>query len=158
MKRQDALKLFIRPTLDLFPPVFQSQEAEAMLLAIGGQESNWEHRKQIRGPAKGFYMFEENGVIGVQNHERTQKHAGDFTAKFNYKQNEVHGALEHNDFLSTVFARLLLWTLPYSLPKSGEKEKAWKQYTESWRPGKPHRDRWDKNWDLAWETVLNGKV
>ena len=155
MDRVDALKLIIRPSLRILPPNMRSIEAEAMLLAIGGQESGWRHREQIRGPARGWWQFERNGVIGVQNHRFTKEPAEKLTKRLNYKPGEVHDAIKHNDMLATCFARLLLWTVPESLPKQTEIDKAWEQYKWAWRPGKPHPERWEENWKAAWSTIFS---
>ena len=47
------------------PDRMLSDEAVTMMLAIGYQESRFEHRRQIRGPARGFWQFEHGGgVVG----------------------------------------------------------------------------------------------
>jgi len=149
----DAHKLIIRPSLNLLPPVMRSTQAEIMLLAIGGQESGWQHRQQIRGPARGFYQFERNGVIGVQNHRSTKEIADRITKRLNYEPDEVFGAIKHNDTLATCFARLLLWTVPKPLPSKSED--AFRQYNWAWRPGKPHPERWEDNWKTARSTIFS---
>jgi hypothetical protein len=61
--------------------------------------------------------------------------------------------VEHNDVLATVFARLLLWTVPARLPKRGDYDSSWWQYMNGWRAGKPHREAWNAHYDLAWSLV-----
>lgn len=151
MRRTDALNIIILPTLQLLPEKMRSVEAQAMLLAIGGQESGWQHRRQIQGPARGFYQFEPIGVHGVQDHISTSNLADKLTHRLNYNEDEVYDAIEHNDILATVFARLLLWTVPKPLPTNPKE--GWNQYLSSWRPGKPHEERWIENWEAAWETI-----
>ena len=55
----------IAPALRLLPARMNSPEAEVMLLAIGLQESRFEHRRQLvgspprpTGPAKSFWQAE----------------------------------------------------------------------------------------------------
>ena len=52
----------------LLPAEMESAEATALLLSIGLQESQFTHRRQVGGPARGFYQFELSGVQGVLRH------------------------------------------------------------------------------------------
>ncbi|SFB46022.1 hypothetical protein [Azotobacter beijerinckii] len=136
----------IAPAFALLPARMNSPQAVAMLLAIGLQESGFIHRRQIGGPARGLFQFEQGGgVRGVLQHPLSRPHAlavcdarGVFPAA-----PAVYAALEHDDTLAAAFARLLLWTDPAPLPAVGEVGAAWELYVRTWRPGKPHRDRWD---------------
>ncbi|MFC0669487.1 Arm DNA-binding domain-containing protein [Azotobacter chroococcum] len=69
----------------------------------------------------------------------------------------VYAALEHDDILAAAFARLLLWTDPAPLPAVGEVAKSWDLYVRTWRPGKPHRNRWDVCYAQAMD-ALAGEV
>jgi hypothetical protein len=42
-------------------PTYDSPKARMMLLVIGLQESRFEHRRQIGGPAVSFWQVEEGG-------------------------------------------------------------------------------------------------
>lgn len=131
-----------------------SEKAVVMLLAIGEQESKFMHRRQIGGPARGFWQFEQGGgVAGVLRHHATRDIAANVCADLQYKPDgrEVYEALADNDILAACFARLLLWTLPDALPGIGDEEGAWNQYIESWRPGKPHPKQWGKSYARALE-------
>ena len=146
----------IDTALAILPPAMSSKPARAMLLAMGLQESRFKHRRQIRGPARGYWQFEMGGgVRGVLNHHATAKHARHLLQSLNYDPDkitleQVYDTLEHNDVLAAGFARLLLWTLPASLPQAGEHQRSWEQYISAWRPGKPHRQTWDAFYDTAW--------
>ena len=62
-------------TMQLLPAKMDSPQARAMLKAIALQESRFEHRKQIGGPARGFWQFEQGGgVRGVLNHPYSREH------------------------------------------------------------------------------------
>lgn len=141
----------------LLPPEMGSRTASAMLLAIGLQESAFRHRRQISGPARGFWQFERGGVEGVLTHRASRDHATRVLEVLCYRGADVaavHAALEHNDVLACVFARLLLWTLPGALPKDEHAEAdGWKQYLSAWRPGKPHRETWAGNYGVAFDLV-----
>ena len=139
--------------LSLLPDRMDSPEADAMLLAIGLQESRFTHRRQVRGPARGFWQFEVGGVSGVLRHTASAEHLRNACAALHYAPAvaDVHGALADNDTLACVVARLLLWTLPSPLPRDAEG--AWEQYIDAWRPGKPHRGTWDAFYAQAWATL-----
>lgn len=154
----DALEVAIRPALAILPERFNSQAARAMLLAIGLQESRFLHRRQIRGPARGFWQFEVAGVSGVLRHKASKALASELLARLGYRSTrisarEVHACLEHNDVLAAGFARLLLWTLPAALPREANPNDGWAQYLAAWRPGKPHRATWDPFYAAAWEVA-----
>jgi hypothetical protein len=138
----------IAPAFQLLPAPMNSPEAELMLLAIGLQESRFEHRHQIGGPAHSFWQAEQGGgmVHGVLRHRKTEFLAiavSDARGIAPITDNEIYKAIEFDDVLAAALARLLLWTDPWPLPKVGECAKAWDLYLRTWRPGKPHRKTWD---------------
>ena len=146
----------ITPALRTLPPMMTSRRAEAMLLAIGMQESRLVHRKQIGGPARGLWQFERGGgVAGVLRHPATQGHAAAVCWRLGNAGTtaSVYHGLAHDDILAACFARLLLWTLPGALPARDDVDVAWDQYIAAWRPGKPHRETWDDFYTQAWEVV-----
>lgn len=150
------LNNIIEPALRILPPMMTSDEAKAMLLAVGMQESGLTHRRQIGGPARGLWQFErDGGVAGVLRHHRTRDYAKDVCWKLGNAGTvaSVYHGLEHDDVLAAGMARLLLWTLPMKLPARDDVQGAWDQYIAAWRPGKPHRHTWDDFYREAWEVV-----
>lgn len=142
--------------LKLLPAKMDSTEARAMLLAIALQESRMTHRRQIGGPAVSLWQFEKGGgVHGVMKHGATRQHISLALRAMAYGETDeiAFAAMEHNDVLACVFARLLLWTHPKPLPKMGGADYAWTYYTETWRPGKPHRETWDAFYAQAWDAL-----
>lgn len=141
------IKNVVLPAVEtLLPPTMAGQRSRAMLLAIGMQESRFEYRRQIGGPARGFWQFEQGGGIkGVATHPATAGHLRKMLLVMQYDEalDTSYAAIEHNDTLAAVYARLLLWTLPDSLPESTDPDGAWKQYVAAWRPGRPFRATWD---------------
>lgn len=135
----------------MLPAAMSSPEAVRMLLAIGWQESRFLHRRQLGGPARGFWQFETSGVRGVLAHPESKKPVRDALMLLRYPYEPTphgcHAAIEHNDLLACVFARLYLWTLPDPLPHTADA--AWRQYLAVWRPGKPHPDSWGEAWRTA---------
>lgn len=132
--------------LKLLPGNMDSREARVMLAAIGLQESRLEHRRQIKGPARGFWQFESGGgVRGVLNHPSSKRHASAICEAqgVTASTQAVYAKLEHDDILAAAFARLLLYTDPRPLPRIGDVQGAWGYYIRNWRPGKPHRHTWD---------------
>ncbi len=135
---------------------YDSPEARVMLLAMAGQESNLEHRRQVKGPARGLWQFEQGGgVRGVLNHPSTRLAAAALCNARGVTATPaaVYVQLEHDDILAAGFARLLLFTLPQRLPERGNPSMAWKQYLDAWRPGKPYIDRWPRHYAAAMKAV-----
>ena len=137
----------------LLPSNMDSQPAFALIVAIALQESKLLHRRQIKGPARGFWQFEQGGgVRGVLSHHSSRGHIRAVLSALKYDDSEStsYVAIEHNDVLACAYARLLLWTLPQPVAGRGEAAEAWEQYTSAWRPGKPHPETWDANFAEAW--------
>lgn len=130
---------------EVLPGKFRSTEATVMLLAIGLQESRFEHRKQIGGPANGFWMFERGGgVVGVLNHAATKKHALAvcILRGVTPTPEAVYRRIVDDDLLACAFARLLLYSDPKPLPPAGAVLDSWSYYLNTWRPGRPHERTW----------------
>ncbi|MGA6148528.1 MULTISPECIES: hypothetical protein [Stenotrophomonas] len=134
---------------------YDSPEARVELLAIAGQESALAHRRQVKGPARGLWQFEQGGVRGVLNHPSTRAAAAALCNARGVAATPaaVHAQLEYDDILAAGFARLLLFTLPKRLPAIGNVSVAWAQYLDAWRPGKPHIDRWPKHYAAAMKAI-----
>jgi hypothetical protein len=131
-----------------------STEAEVLLLAIAMQESGLRHRVQVQGPARGYWQFEKlGGLAGVMQHVRTSQmaRASVEALDLDFDIHQLWDALPLSELLQTVLARLLLWSDSRPLPKIGDKDGAWEYYLRNWRPGKPHRGRWDASYDGAVE-------
>ena len=148
----------IQPALNLLgADKFGAPRAVALMLAIAMQESRIQHRAQIGGPARGFYQFERGGgVVAVFDHPSTRRHAIAACEQLMVKPTaaEVYAAIQYNDILASVFARLLLWASPDSLPGSDTgPDAAWRYYLAQWRPGKPHSETWAGFWELGWSTI-----
>jgi hypothetical protein len=133
-------------------PPLNSRQAEVLLTAIAGQESALKHRKQQPGPARGFWQFERGGGFeGVLNHSRTGPLARKLIEALALPsdRDSLWQALPASELLQVGFARLLLWSDNAPLPAVGDREAGWAYYLRNWRPGKPHRDRWDAHYDAA---------
>lgn len=153
MLLDDVLAKVVEPTYAcLLPGRFASSEATVMLLAIGLQESAFEHRQQVGGPARGFWQFEQRGgVRGVLAHETTRLTARSVCLHRAVAptESDVYMALGHDDMLACAMARLLLWTDAAPLPRIGSEQDAWRYYDRNWQPGKPHPDKWTGNYKQA---------
>lgn len=150
----DVISRHVIPAaLSLLPRELTSPGARAMLIAMGLQESRFQHRRQVKGPARGFWQFEQGGVSGVLTHPASSAMARDFAHALRYpvETEAIHTALEHNDVLACGFARLLLWTLPDTLPEPTEPIDGWSQYLNAWRPGKPHEATWAAFFQEGWK-------
>jgi hypothetical protein len=139
----------IPAALKFLPAKLDSFEARALLVAIGMQESRFLHRRQVGGPARGFWQFENGGgVHGVLTHAATKPLITPVLDALQYQPGDCYYAIEHNDTLAAVFARLLLFSHPKPLPD--EASAAWRYYLDIWRPGKPHAETWAPFFAEAW--------
>ena len=150
----EMIRAHILPAaLSLLPPIMDSPAARRLLLAIGLQESHFTHRRQISGPARGFWQCERGGVLGIIRHPATWPHLLSAVAALKYEPEMasddigLHAAIEHNDVLAAVIARLNLWWLPGPLPT--DKDSAWNYYVATWRPGRPRPETWGVCWRIA---------
>lgn len=147
----------VQPALALLPPAMDSRAARVLLLAIAGQESGLRARVQhpLRpgmppGPARGLWQFEQaGGVAGVLRHDATRELAAGVCRLRGVPATRVAvwPALATDDVLAAAFARLLLWTDPAPLP--ADEAGGWALYLRTWRPGRPHPDRWPANFAAA---------
>ena len=158
MEMRDAVRLAIDPALALLPPGMDSPQARVMLLAIGMQESRFEHRRQMpTGPARGFWQFEEGtrasrgGVYGVYLHDASRFWLDRLCASrgVQFLPASIYQALEADDVLAAGVARLLLFTDPRRLPATDDADGAWGLYLRTWNPGKPRPEKWPGNHRLA---------
>lgn len=153
------LRDIILPALKLLPQAMSSERAQVLLVAISGQESNWNHRWQVvdlnrpekRGPARGLWQFELGakgtgaGVWGVVEHQASRYWLAQVCAARGvpFNARAIWLALEADDILAACVARLLLFTDPKVLPAITDPDGAWKLYRfRTWRPGRPHPEKW----------------
>lgn len=168
MTLDQIIKTGINPALTLLPSNMDTPQARVMLLAIGLQESRFEHRYQLvqgkpgaKGPARGFWQFElgtaasRGGVWGVFLHEASNGLLKQVAMERGValSPTSIWQAIEHEDVLAAGLARLLLWTDPKALPKLGDADGAWQLYLRTWRPGKPHYGTWDELYAQALRAV-----
>lgn len=150
MTLDQIIKWAINPALALLPPGMDTPAARVMLLAIGLQESRFEHRRQLvgrpprpEGPAKSFWQGEQGGgmVHGVRLHVATRAHAAELYRARSVAATDraIWDAIEYDDVLAAGLARLLLWSDPFRLPDVGDEGGAWALYLRTWRPG-----AWDR--------------
>lgn len=156
---QVAESIFV-PLFQLLPKYMDSDRARVMLLAIGLQESGFTTRRQVNGPARGFFQFELGGVRGVWAHHTSAEPlrllCRDRDVSFDPAA--IYGQLEDDDVLAAGVARLLLLTDPKQLPALDQPQEAWDYYKRNWRPGKPHPSRWPANYAAAVAEVKSEKV
>ena len=159
---RQLLTQIILPALKLLPAAMNSIEALVMLVAIALQESNLEHRWQVidpkhpgkKGPARGLWQFElgtkasKGGVWGVYLHPSSRYWLAQVCAARGvaFEPRAIWLALETDDLLACCVARLLLFTDPKKLPSISDVMGAWTLYrVRTWRPGKPHQEKWADN-------------
>lgn len=154
----------IDAALAWLPPAMTSPEARVMLVAISLQEDPEQLRAQRvivagrsrKGPARGLWQFERGGgVKGVLTHPASRFWARRICADIGLDPapGAVWQALQYDDALAAIFARLLLFTDPRPLPAVDDERGAWAYYLRNWRPGKPHPKKWAANHARAREAV-----
>lgn len=126
--------------------------ARVLVMAIAGQESLWRERRQLGGPARGFWQFERGGGLsGVVHHPATMLKfrvvcgAQDIPTDLD----TMFEALAWHDQMACAFARLLLWTDAAPLPQYWDKAAGWQYYERLWKPGAPHPETWSDIHDQA---------
>lgn len=143
------------PALSLLPDKFDTPQARALVVGICLQESRLLYRRQLgNGPARSYAQFELGGVRGVLTHTLSRPLIRSVLTALDYDPLSdallCWTAIEHNDILAAVFARLLLFTLPEALPGKDAPDVGWKLYVKAWRPGAPRRETWDAFYAQAW--------
>lgn len=158
MTPQRLLQRAILPALDELATLGIPADAKAarFLLAIALQESGLAHRRQVvaggaeNGPASSFWQFEQGGGCkGVLNHASAAPRMKSICEDYNVQPTPaaLWEAMRYQDIVGATAARLLIYTLPNTLPTAADE--GWNQYVAAWRPGKPRPEEWAKNWTLA---------
>lgn len=157
-RRRWVLAHALDPALSELPPLPSQAAARQILMTIAGVESGCLHRRQVPvAYAMGFWQFEKNGgVAGVLTHRATQALARKAVEQrgLDHSAGAVWKALEQDDVLAGIFARLLLLSDPPALPSGPDAAKAC--YLRTWRPGKPcSASAWERSWEMA-RTAIAG--
>lgn len=141
----------VNESYKLLPMKMDSHFARVNQAAIGQQESGYLVRLQYgNGPARGYWQFEDGGgVKGVMEHKATAELARSVchARGVPFVRRTVWKALETDDVLAAAFCRLLMWTDFGKLPVS--EAEGWAMYIRTWRPGKPHIDKWPASWKFG---------
>lgn len=158
MKPRDLLINAVEPALAMLDTFGVKSDARArvLMMAIAGQESEWLHRRQIGGPARSYWQFEQGGgVLGVLTHITSRDRIRKVCDALDIPCTTavVYEAMAWNDVLAACMARLLLYTDPHALPGVGDEAGGWKYYIDNWRPGKPHPQTWPARFETARQTV-----
>lgn len=152
----------VYPVVARLLPKYSSPNAWAHMTAIGLQESAFTYRRQQpKGPARGWWQFEEIGVRGVLQHLKTASDAAAICLLLGYDPTDseaIHLAIEDNDVLAACFARLNLRTDSRPLPDKDHSTDGWLIYLSVWRPGKPRPGKWPKYFEEAWQIDWPGTV
>ena len=154
MSPRNFLVRAIEPGLALVPGYMVSDAARVLLMAIAGQESNLSARAQVDGSALGYWQFEHIGVAGVMSGAPWV--IASVCETLDVATTSVWAALQWNDALACVVARLCLWLDVAPLPVIGDASGAWDYYVRNWRPGKPAPDRWGASYATAVAAVGAG--
>ena len=155
MSPRNFLVRAIEPGLALVPGYMVSDAARVLLMAIAGQESGLSARAQVDGSALGYWQFEQSGLADVRMRAPSVMESVCSTLDIP-DSTGIWAALQWNDALACVVARLCLWLDPAPLPVIGDASGAWDYYVRNWRPGKPGTDRWASAYTTAVAAVGAG--
>lgn len=157
MDSADFFANIVQPSLkrlEAWTGVASGQDAQVLVMAIAGQEGNWQFRQQIGGPARSYWQFEEGGgVHGLFKVAAVKLHSICSALDIPYEEDSVFQAMTWNDTLACCMARLLLWTDVRPLPAVGDIEGGWNYYRDNWRPGAPHYATWPTRYGVALSVV-----
>jgi hypothetical protein len=147
LRLSNIVETILAPALQLLPGHLDCDRARVMLLAIGLQESGFSARRQVNGPARGFWQTEPNGVRAAWANHQTMEPLRLLCRALDvsFDPQAIYPALETNDQLAAGVARLLLFADPHPLPELDDCDGAWGLYLRCWRPGKPRPDDWPAN-------------
>ena len=142
----------VNESYKLLPAKMDTHFARANQAAIGYQESDGylTRRQYGNGPARGYWQFEEGGgVKGVMEHKASAELARSVchARGVPFVRRTVWEALETDDVLAAAFCRLLMWTDSGKLPTN--EADGWAMYARTWRPGKPHPEKWPASWKFG---------
>jgi len=167
----DFYQRIVHPTLHLLSVLPEvklpvSAKAAVLVMACAGQESGWQHRRQIgigqyhpqSVGARGYWQFESTWGGPVALNDVMQKTPTQLAAVCKFleipgDELSLYEAIAWNDTLACAAARLLLWQDFQPLPEVGDKDTAWGYYLRNWRPGMPHPKAWAGNYDRAVDAV-----
>lgn len=173
MKPDLFYQRIVKPTLQLMSEMPEiniavSDKASVLVMTIAGQESNWQHRRQIgigqyhpqTVGARGYWQFESTWGGPVALNDVQQKTPRQLAAICGYleipaDELTLYEAVAWNDTLACALARLLLWSDPRPLPEIGDKVASWDYYVRNWRPGAPHPEAWSALYDKAVAAVTS---
>lgn len=160
MRPEECINNIINPTLRLMEQragIRYNAYAENLLLAIALQESNLMARIQgpnDAGPARSFWQFEKIGVVDVFQRQKQPLQVMCSALVLPCAPGQLHLMMAYNDAIACVIARLTLRLDHRPLDVASTPSDAWDYYVKNWRPGKPHRDRWDgHSWPVACATT-----
>lgn len=174
---EQLLDEVINPAAELLPAGWNTPEAQVMQIAIALQESGLATRRQYGdGPARSLWQFERGtqasrgGVWGIYLHPASRTHLQGLCEARGvpFDPASIWSRIEVDDLLAACCARLLLRTDPYPLPavndfvdpvhhidpKDPKASASWKlYYARTWRPGRPHPEKWPANHSAAVRAV-----
>lgn len=139
---------FLAATVGMRPP--NRDEAKVLLLAIAGQESDWQNIPQGGGgPGRGPWQFEPETCKELMFNPASATFYTAVCMATNTVPSRTYDAILGSPDLAVALARLNLWCDPEPLPAIGAEQAAWVAYLRIWRPGKPRPHDWPANYSAA---------
>lgn len=143
----DVLAEVIVPGFTALPKEMDTPEARVLILATGGQETDYRTREQDGHPvggAQGLFQMQYNCVVDIMNNRASGNFVWNLCGVLGitYGSHAIFDALLTNDELAACMTRLAYWCDPRPLPDVGDMMGAWGAYERVQRPGKPRYSKW----------------
>lgn len=142
---EDVLAQVIVPAFAHLPDQPNTPESRLIVLATGGQETQYRTRQQDGGePARGLFQMQYNCVLDVMHNPASGNAVWNLCGSLGvtYGSHAMFDALLTNDEFAACMCRLAFWCDPRPLPEVGDVLGAWNCYERVQRPGKPSYTRW----------------
>lgn len=141
---KDVLADVIVPAFEHLPSEMDSPEARLIVLATGVQETQYQTRQQVDGPARGLFQAQYNFILDLMHNPASGNHVWNLCGVMGitYGSHAMFDALLRDDPFAACMCRLGFWCDPRPLPDVGDVLGAWGAYERVQRPGKPSYTRW----------------
>ena len=155
MSVADVKGIIDRAMRTRLPGQFDSIEARVLLLATSGQEADFQHRRQVGGPARGLWQFEQIAVKEVLTNPVTSIYARAICVMHGVAPTitDCYLALANDDVFACCFARYNYWPVRAPLPPARYDAvlTAYHYYDGRWKPGFERPEDFPRYHQLALE-------
>lgn len=150
----------LNKTAKFAPKMPDSPSLRVLMMAISGQEANWDERVQIgSGEARGLFQMELTDISDIMENSATKAFLETGLDAFGIKTKTAEHLFEiitapEGDTLAAFLARLNLWADPWPIPPYDDQDAQYEAYLRCWKPGTPRPNRWPGIYGQALATVM----